>query len=340
MSATAARHAGLPFVPQPASNELLGSWLLRVAQLYGLGLRTLLRRLGTLQPDVAHLPHWFAIDANSVSLNALSAAARLSRVDLAAMAPSGCRPRWPGELGVCERCLADAKDTGQPLTWNRNWMSPLATVCNIHGTWLTPIAIRTLAGIRHAGDIARVIQHVAVAQRPAAEAAYASDALWLQDQCTARTVSHAPWGRIRPQELIGILDAVAREVVAASGSGADSFDPQADRQQATSASFALALGHGERVGVSLPTQLRHRQWLLARVAHVLRWPPDERACFKSWPAASIKRLASMRNGSAEVLTWICPPAAELVRQQDSLQRELGISPRYFKACSALFDSIR
>lgn len=219
-------------------------------------------------------------------------------------------------------------------------MSPLATVCDIHGTWLSPIATRTLAGIRHAGDIAIVIQHAVVAQRPAAEAAYAGDVLSLQDQCAARKISRAPWGQIRPQELIGILDAVAREVVAASGAGADPFDLQADRQQATITSFALALGNGQRVGVSLPTQLRNRQWLLARVAHVLRWPPAERVCFKSWPAASIKRLASMRNGSAGALAWICPPAAELVRQQDSLQREFSISPRYFKACSALFDSIR
>ena len=131
-------------------------------------------------------------------------------------------------------------------------MSPLATVCDIHGTWLTPIATRTLAGIRHAGDIARVIQQIAVTQRPDAEAAYASDALWLQDKCAARKITRAPWGQIRPQELIGILDAVAREVVAASGSGADPFGLQADRQQATITSFALALGNGERVGVSLP----------------------------------------------------------------------------------------
>ena len=46
MKATAAQHTGLPFVPQPAPDELLGSWLLRVAQLYGQGLTTLLSRLG------------------------------------------------------------------------------------------------------------------------------------------------------------------------------------------------------------------------------------------------------------------------------------------------------
>ena len=46
MSGTAGHHCGLPFVPQPAPHELLGSWLLRLAQLYGLGLTTLLSRLG------------------------------------------------------------------------------------------------------------------------------------------------------------------------------------------------------------------------------------------------------------------------------------------------------
>ena len=46
MSTVATRHTGLPFVPQPAPDELLGSWLLRVAQLYGLGLTTLLSPQG------------------------------------------------------------------------------------------------------------------------------------------------------------------------------------------------------------------------------------------------------------------------------------------------------
>ena len=146
-------------------------------------------------------------------------------------------------------------------------MRPLATVCNILGTWLMPIATRTLAGVRHAGDIVGVIQYAVVAQQPAAEAAYASDALWLQDKCAARTVIAGPWGRIWPQELIGILGAVAREVD--SDSSADPFDLRADRQQGTNPNFALAPGNGERVGVSLPTQLRHRQWLLSRVAHNL-----------------------------------------------------------------------
>lgn len=341
MSTVAARHTGLPFVPQPAPDELLGSWLLRVAQLYGLGLTTLLSRLGARPAGDAHLPHWFAIGGSTVSLDVLSAATRLPRVNLAAMAPPSCRPRWPEELGACESCLADATDTGQPITWNRAWMSPLAVVCSVHGSWLTPVATRTQAGVRHAADFGGIVQQVAAAQAQLDdEPACAGDARWLQGLCIARTAVRLPWGRTRPHHLIRIVDAVAREVIAASDSGTGTLGLPADRRQGPIKSFALELGNGERVGVSLPTQLRQRQWVMARVAHVLRWPSEERAHFSSWSAASIKRLVSMRRWPDGTLAWICPPAAELVRQQDSLRREFSISPRYFKASAALFASIQ
>ena len=150
----------------------------------------------------------------------------------------------------------------------------------------------------------------------------------------------APWGQARPHDLIRIVDAVAREVIETVGAGSGALGPPADRRPGTIKGFAFELGNAGRVGVSLPTQLRQRQWVMARVAHVLRWPSEERAHFSSWSAASIKRMASTRNWSDRALAWIFPPAAELVRQQDSLRREFSISPRYFKACTALFDLIR
>ncbi|WP_436194482.1 TniQ family protein [Pseudorhodoferax sp. LjRoot39] len=195
MKATAARHTGLPFVPQPGPNELLGSWLLRLAQFYGLGLATLLGRLGALQIGVAHLPQWFSIDASTVSMDALSAATHLLRSDFATMTSSACRPGWPEELGACERCLTDATDAGEPLMWNRKWMSPLATVCSNHTIWLTPVATRTLACVRHAADFGGIVQQVAAAQAQLAnEFACAGDAQWLQRRCTARTAVRVPWG--------------------------------------------------------------------------------------------------------------------------------------------------
>ena len=88
--------------------------------------------------------------------------------------------------------------------------------------------------------------------------------------------------RIRPRDLIRIVDAVAREVTAASDSGTWPLGLPADRRQGPIKSFAFELGNAERVGVSLPTQLRQRQRVMARVANVLRWPSEERARFSSW----------------------------------------------------------
>ena len=220
-------------------------------------------------------------------------------------------------------------------------MHPLANVCSIHGSWLTPVETRTLARVRHAGDLGSVVRDIAATQAlPDDEPACAADALWLQELCAARTAAHPPWGRTRPHDWVRIVDAVARELITASDSGNGPLGLPVDRRQGLLKSFVFEVGNGERVGVSLPTQLRQRQWIMARVAHVLRWPQEERACLSSWSAASMKRLASMRNWPDGALAWICPSAAEVVRQQDEFQPELSISPSYFKACAALFASIQ
>ena len=341
MSAVAARHAGLPFVPQPAPDELLGSWLLRLAQLYGLGLTMLLSRLGARPAADARIPHWFALSASTVSLDALSAATRMPRAFLATMALSSSKQRWPEQLGACQRCLADATDAGQPITWNRNWMSPLATVCKRHGTWLTPVATRTLASIRHAGDFGGVVRHLNAGQALLdRESAGAADALWLQDLCSARKDVRLPWGKTRPTDLILILRAVAGVVM--SGAEADSQGSAAgapmDRRPWSVMVCRFETAGAGRFETSLPTQLRHRQWVLARVAHVLRWAPAARTIASSWPSASVERLASMLDWPEGALAWVSPKAAELARRRDELREELSISPRYFKAYSALLAS--
>ena len=340
MKAAAPRHTGLPFVPQPASDELLGSWLLRVAQLYGLGLTTLLSRLGARPSGDAHVPHWFVIGGVSISLDALSSASCLSRVELAAMAPPSCRPRWPEELGAGERCLAAATDAGQPITWKRSWMNPLATVCSIHGTWLTPVATRTLAAIHHAGDFGGAVQEVAAEQALLdCEHTCAGDALWLQALCCAGTDVRLPWGRTRPNDLTRIVDRVACAVMSASNSDSACV-PSTNRRALGIKDFAFELTTGQRAATSLPTRLRQRQWVLGRVAHVLRWAPEARTFHSGGSAASVERLASMRDWPKGALAWVCPIAAELVRRQEELQREFSISPRYFKAYSALLSSIQ
>ena len=119
---------------------------------------------------------------------------------------------------------------------------------------------------------------------------------------------------------------MAREVISASEPGAVK-------------DFDFEISAAQRMGMSLPTRLRQRQWALCIVADVLRLAPGMRKLHWSWSAASIKRLASMRNLPDGVLAWVCPTAAELVRRQDELRKEFSISPRYFKACAALLATI-
>jgi hypothetical protein len=341
MTAAVARRTGLPFVPQPGPDELLGSWLLRVAQLYGLGLAPLLDRLGALQTGAAQLHHWFAIDASIVSIEALSAATHLPRSDLAKMPASACRPHWPEELGVCERCLTDATHAGEPLMWNRNWMSPWATVCNIHGTFLTPVATRRLAGVRHAEAFGAAIESAAPAPELLDEDAIcASDALWLQALCLARTAVRLPWGRTRQSDLVRIVNAVAREVNFVATFERSACGPSANGQVPAFKDFALESAACQRSVTSLPSRLRQRQWVLAKVGHVLRWAVDARTVHASWSSTSVKRLASTGDWPEGALSWVCPNAADLVLRQDELRRKHSISPSYFRAYSALLASIQ
>jgi hypothetical protein len=82
-------HPGLPFVPRRSHDELLGAWLLRVAQTYGLGLREFLARLDAGPHPGIRSPHWFTLNCSSLNFDALAAALRISRAELTAMA------RWP-----------------------------------------------------------------------------------------------------------------------------------------------------------------------------------------------------------------------------------------------------
>jgi hypothetical protein len=341
MNAAAGKHVGLPFVLTPAPEELLGSWLLRMAELYGVGLAPLLSRLAVRPSTTKPMPHWFALRSDSVSLDALSAATRLAPSGLAAMAPIACAPRWPQELGACARCLARAADADQPVTWSRNWMSPLAIVCGTHGDWLTPVATGTLIRVRHASDLAGVADSVAATPALLDDGHPRTlDALWLQELCAEQGIVQMPCGKAGPHDLIRIVAAVAREVISASNPHDCDAKPTAGHRKFVHKDYAFETAGGQRTHMTLPTQLRDRQWVLGKVAHVLRTAADVRRPNYSWSSASVQRLASMQAWPDGVLDWVCAKAAELARRDEALRRELSISPRYFKAHSALIASIQ
>ena len=92
----------------PAKDEMLGSWLMRIAQFYGLNLPALLSRVGAMNPRSGSLPHWFALRPSVLDMAPLASALRVQSRRLSAMAPPRCRPHWPAELRMCTACLEDA----------------------------------------------------------------------------------------------------------------------------------------------------------------------------------------------------------------------------------------
>ncbi len=82
-------------------------------------------------------------------------------------------------------------------------MSKLTTAYSIKNAWLKPVAARTQARIRHAGDFGAVVQPLPIALRPDDEPTWAGDAVWLRDLCVAQAGGN---------NLIRIGDEMARNV--------------------------------------------------------------------------------------------------------------------------------
>ena len=339
MKSTRGLHPGLPHVPPPARDELLGAWLLRVAQPYGLGLPALVARLAPRRAPDTRVPRWFTLHGAHVDVALLASALRVSAARLVAMAPPGCRPNWPSELGLCTQCLEQSALAGEPLAWKRSWMHPLATVCAVHRLWLTPVATAALRRIRRADELERLAAHPPPADGLDGEPpiALVKDALWLQQRCQQRAPVHAPWGNTSPALFNAIASTVAQLMMSA---GAEQMIPHSTRGEAEPAKGFTLEGSGGRSQWRLSNQLRERQWLLGHVGQRLRQLAS--ICLAPWPAALVRELANSGapQWPAEALEWICPQAADVVRQRVALRAAFGISPRYFKACSAIFASLR
>ena len=198
-----------------------------------------------------------------------------------------------------------------------------------------PVATRSLARVRHAEDFGDILRNLKAEQSNDGIPPYVSDAMWLEDLCRARQNLLLPWGVTRPNELVRLVDAVAREVMAATNTN----DLAADLRPEFIKCFTLESADFGQIHLSLPTRLRHRQWVLGQVGHVLRWAPEARTTHSSWSVASIERLAPACGWPEGALAWVCPKAAELVRLKHDLLRKFNFSPKYFKACAALRASI-
>lgn len=322
---------GLPCVPAPLRDELLGAWLLRVAQLYGLGLAALVARLTFQRHTGSALPHWYALRGAHVDAALLTKALRTSPRELFAMSPPSCQRYWPRELGVCTQCLEQAELDGEPVTWSRRWMHPMATGCAVHRIWLTPVATSTMRRIRQVGEFRSCCNQPDGAQKIAGEEPddLVEDALWLQRRCQQRSSFEAPWGHSFPEEFSRIADTLARVFMTAD---ARLEPPTLQRFGFRGEPFKIFTveGSGRRLHWILPSRLRHRQRLLGEVGALMRLGPSAKTTVSLEVARQLENECP-RNLSAALLQWICPQAAVGIKRAREMQAGFDVVPRYVRA---------
>lgn len=199
--------AGLPIVAPPQAGELLGSWLLRVAQEYGLTWTGLLVRVSAATPTLRGSPCWFDLQPRHVDLARLSVAVRRRIDEITAMMGPHCVPRWPTELGFCRHCLDETTASTTVGPWLRAWMHPMALACAKHRVWLEPVRTGRL---RKAKILSELVQPPDKVPRWSAlerqrQAALIDGALWLQALLVGPPDRPLPWGLADRPEFERIL---------------------------------------------------------------------------------------------------------------------------------------
>lgn len=302
---------GLPVVLPPAKGEMLGSWLMRIAQFYGLSINSLLTRVGAQDPRPGPVPHWFALRPSVLDVAALASALRVQPSQLSTMAPPRCRPHWPTELGMCGACLEDAAAGQKPLAWSLQWMHPLTVTCAVHRWWLTPVATRDLARIRSTCELLSI--RTLVEPADAVDHENIGDALWAQRAALSSTGARAPWSRAGVLDLVRALRVVDSALASASDQEMAGLGLHSDWQRSRLNDFKLEPESGGMLRLTLPQGLVHRRWLMTAAGHVLRRPPDRRRMLRTLPERTVRAIAcSWFSGwPSGLLEWISPQAAAL-----------------------------
>lgn len=350
MTVIGSPHSGLPFVPPALDGELLGAWLLRIAEIYGIGLRTLLCRLAAWPNSRKVPPPWHTLHGDSLCWESLATALRRPAEALSAMTAPRCQRYWPRELGCCVRCLAEATSALQPPAWQQAWMHPVATVCERHGTWLVAIAVKELRAVRYVHTLGDLAEQAG--RRDAAPAVgsalFVSGALWLQQRLVQPTVRFFPWGHTELSVFARIVAAVARLMMSDKGAGfarmylrGDAGPLQRGPQEWSAQEFIVEDGVLEQLRFTLPSRLVPRQILLGLIGDFLQHAPEARAAGVNLTVQMVRDLlcSSLDKWPPSAVEWISPKAATYVRHQADLRARYGLSPTYFRTRARLLRTL-
>jgi hypothetical protein len=311
MSLAPQLHPGLPVVPRPSAGELLGSWLLRIAQVYGLDLHDLLVRLAAVPPASRGSPPWYELHRDHLHTVHLAAALHCCVESIAAMAAPRCDRRWPAELGFCAQCLDEATSAGAPYRWLQRWMHPLALACEKHHSWLQPVTTRRLREIRAIPDIARLPRKTPLwsALEWRRESLLIDSALWLEALVINPVEHHPPWGKTDADDLAKILRTLIHVLMSPAAAdmarhqlGRSPTDLPERRQRWACQIFRVDDGVNAPMLLPAPDHLRHRQFVMGLLGYYLRLAPTKRA-----PLQALAKLIGREIPAWQLARW--PPAA-------------------------------
>lgn len=306
---------GLPVVLPPAKGEMLGSWLMRIAQFYGLSINSLLSRVGAKDPGPGPVHHWFALGPSVLDVAPLANALRVQPSQLSTMAPPRCRPHWPTELGMCRACLVDAASSQQPVAWSLQWMHPLAVACQVHKAWLTPVATGDLGRIRSTSELLSIRTLAELAR--AVDRDDIGDALWAQRVVFSRTGARTPWGQAGVPDLMRVLRIADHALASTTDQEMPALGLYSGWQRSKAKDFKLELERGGQQRLALPQGLSHRQWLMGAAGQILRRPPSRRRMLRKLPDRAVNALACSWFSAwpPGLMQWISPEAAALHADQ-------------------------
>lgn len=336
---------GLPVVPAPALGELLGSWLLRVAQVYGLDVRALLSRLTAgCAPTTPAWQTWFALRPTPQQLARLAVALHRDVEFLSAMLAPRCDRRWPAELGFCARCLHEAQLDGTQLHWRRSWLHPWALACERHREWFKPVHTDQLRRIHRLRDLAALDEQTQgscqarQSQRGRPPPVILLDgALWLHRMLTQALtgtsgLASTPWGAMPVRELAQMLRGLVHLLMSSTAAtvvrdrrALGGLALPERRERWACQTCRVDDGRGGVLTLATPDALRQRQLVVGLLGHYLSLAPRQRETRTVWGGLSTSgQLAALfarelspaqrARWPAAALLWVAPRHPPFSRQ--------------------------